>query len=358
MRNAYSREKLKTITAISVFLILSCSDPVSEKVRTVRDFSWSPQTISYPGSNQTWMFDIWGSSNSNVYAVGHCATSAAGTMYLFNGTQWQTTGYHAAEGGPINGAVILWAIDGTSQTNVVAAGARMATNPIPPPTFVEFPLVIRFDGNTWTELPINDTLSIRDVDAVSESEVWVCGTSHVIYRHDGFTWQSDSLPIVLPQQRAVSFNCIVRHSSGDVYTIGWVNDLNSSIVTYYILRKQNNVWSVIDSSNLRTSWGESALWIGPSGVIYSVGGGVFKRGANSWTNIYDSPVLLKGIAGNSDENIIVGGFTEARHFNGIDWFRIPALISDSIDYEGIWMNGENVFVVGTTNSASIVFRGN
>ena len=52
-----------------------------------RTYTWTIDTLSYPGSAQTIMQSIWGSSPSDVYVVGH-NDGGYGKMYHFDGKMW------------------------------------------------------------------------------------------------------------------------------------------------------------------------------------------------------------------------------------------------------------------------------
>lgn len=58
-----------------------------------------------------YLYDLWGSSGDDVYAVG-----TNGTIIHYNGSTWSEMT------NPTNGGIALFAVWGTSQTNVFSAG--------------------------------------------------------------------------------------------------------------------------------------------------------------------------------------------------------------------------------------------
>jgi hypothetical protein len=150
----FGMKTLFTISCIAAMLLLGCEKSPNgpEPVKDPRQYSWTVDTLAYPGSLQTNMRDIWGSSPKDVYVVGHNDQPGPGTMFRFDGKIWRTTGFHAAEGGTVSGPVGFSAIYGFAANNVWAVGERIKSNRNPPPNFLDSSLVIHFDGNQWREL--------------------------------------------------------------------------------------------------------------------------------------------------------------------------------------------------------------
>jgi hypothetical protein len=82
---------LSSILVYSLLHIGCEDDPPPKPPNTPkpkRDFVWTIDTLEYPGSYQTLMYDIWVDSPSNAYVVGYNDNGGFGTMYHFNGTRW------------------------------------------------------------------------------------------------------------------------------------------------------------------------------------------------------------------------------------------------------------------------------
>jgi hypothetical protein len=55
-------------------IFLGCKKDNLVDVKPIKDprtYSWTADTLGYPGAYQTLMTDIWGSSHNDVYVVGH-----------------------------------------------------------------------------------------------------------------------------------------------------------------------------------------------------------------------------------------------------------------------------------------------
>ena len=79
------------VTIACMFFGLCCKDdptkPPDEIIKKPREYTWTIDTLSYPGSMQTNMQDIWASSPANVYVVGR-NERGYGKMYHFNDISW------------------------------------------------------------------------------------------------------------------------------------------------------------------------------------------------------------------------------------------------------------------------------
>ncbi|MBI2428746.1 MAG: hypothetical protein HYV29_08130, partial [Ignavibacteriales bacterium] len=115
---------------IILLLFPGCKDePVKpEIIKDPRTYTWTLDTLAYPGSFQTSMMDMWGSSPTDVYVVGHNESPGPGTMYHFDGSKWSTTKFHSAEGGPISGALSLTSVYGFSKDDIWVVGERFYDN--------------------------------------------------------------------------------------------------------------------------------------------------------------------------------------------------------------------------------------
>jgi len=103
---------------------------------------------------------VWGSSPTNVFAVGD-----AGTILRYDGSAWSPM----SSGTPR----VLLGVWGTGNT-VFAVG--------------DAGTVLRYNGTTWTSIgpgPVDDLLAVW---GSSERDVYVTGSSGIILRYDGSTW--------------------------------------------------------------------------------------------------------------------------------------------------------------------------
>lgn len=97
------RQSFLFVSIILITISFGCKSPSGPDVlKNPREYTWTIDTLAYPGSFQTNMNDIWASSPSDVYVVGHNSDGFR-KMYHFNGNTWKPIGLNPIEGGTIAG---------------------------------------------------------------------------------------------------------------------------------------------------------------------------------------------------------------------------------------------------------------
>ena len=109
------------------------------------------------------LYGIWGSSGSDIFAVGE-----DGVILHYGGTTWsmmetQTQQYF----------LDVW---GTSSTDVFAVGTSGT--------------ILHYDGNAWSAMVSGITSKIREVWGSSSSDVYAVGDHGRILHYDGITWSA------------------------------------------------------------------------------------------------------------------------------------------------------------------------
>ena len=146
---------------------------------------WTEATPSLPvGWSGGSLIDVWGSSASDVYAVGW---STGPLLYHNDGTGWTEVGSSLSSGGYLNG---VW---GSSASDVYAVG-----------TGTNATRDLSQDGTGWTDaspsLPVGWSYgNLRSVWGSSASDVYAVGwgsNGPLLYHNDGTGWSeaSSSLP--------------------------------------------------------------------------------------------------------------------------------------------------------------------
>jgi hypothetical protein len=141
---------------------------------------------------------VWGAAANNVFAVGSHIQSTAGAILHFDGSAWtEMTGPSVP---PRDDAVIVWrSVWGSSGDDVYAVGARYKTAATPTTGLLEpTALVAHYDGTSWSEveLPSGSNREILDVWGTSASNVYLVGDFQpgdgndegIILRFDGSSW--------------------------------------------------------------------------------------------------------------------------------------------------------------------------
>lgn len=159
--------------------------------RHPRDYVWTIDTLSYPGSFQTTMKRMYAASAKDIYVVGH-NEDGGGKMYHYDGKGWKPVGLSIFEGGYISGSKDLWSIHGFGSNNIYAVGERIYSNDNPPPNFLDSSIIIHFDGTKWTEVKIERARRLTTVWDASPMDIWAGGSNGTLYHFDGTSWKLKS----------------------------------------------------------------------------------------------------------------------------------------------------------------------
>jgi hypothetical protein len=344
---------LLTACFLAVFCF-SCKDhgiePPPPPPKNPREYTWTRDTIAYPGSYQTLMNRIWGRSARDLYIVGHNDQPGPGTMFHYDGSSWSTTHFHVADGGTVAGAVSLSSVYGFASNDVWAVGERIQTNPTPPPNFIDSSLTIHFDGTRWAEVRLLGGRYLMDVWGTSSKDVWTGGTYGTLAHFDGSRWRRETLPLTIPPG-GYFYVMYIGGTGNDVFLSANINLDSIGQVNSYLFERKVNSWSLADSFVVGSTerWGPYGFWTNADGDLFSFGDGVYEWLSGSWTKIAVFGVHITGMAGTTKNNTFaVSESGRIFHFNGTDWFEFASLADPSIQYVAAWTDGREAFVVGWT----------
>jgi hypothetical protein len=339
--------RLSTVVALMLILSqMSCKrGPVEPGLKNPREYSWTIDTLAYPGSIQTLMGSLWASSPTDVYAVGHNDVGP-GTMYHFDGHVWRA----------IDPALSIGTVEqafGFASNDVWAVGEHITYNPKPPPTFLDSSLAIHFNGTKWQEIDLERSGGLLSVWGSAPTDVWMGGLNGTLFHFNGISVQKDSLPILIPvdQETPYGIYSIAGSSQDDVYLLLYA-PMPSGLSRNYLFQHKKEGWVAVDS----TFGSFARIWMSPSGKLYSVGYGVYAREGAKWVQVLDTWFTSNGICGPGDGDLfVVGGYESSTgisgvvyHFDGVDWFQFKDLSLDDVGYTGVWTDGKEVFIVGQT----------
>jgi hypothetical protein len=340
-------------------LSLSCEDSptAAGQSKDPRTYTWTIDTLAYPGSFETRMQQIWGSSPHDVYVVGH-NDQAFGKMWHFDGNKWADVKLSTAQGGTIGGSIDLAALLGFASNDVWAVGERIHSNYQPPPNFFDSSLVIHYDGVRWTEATFPPRGPLMSVWGTSDLDLWAGGEDGVIHHFNGSTWSERLLDSSFAGLKyPLQITSIAGFSSNDVYAAVYKPDqsppVDSTVV--YLYHFNGHQWTKTDSTleSIGSSLAFGTILYAVESALYTAGGLVSRKEGNRWVRILDDDYVAR-IGGNRMNNLFaVGGEERVYHYNGADWKRYEQFKDPIVFNVGVWTDGAEVFVIGTTfNSPS------
>jgi hypothetical protein len=113
---------------------------------------------------ENWLKGVWGSSATDVYAVGE-----NGTILHYGGSEWSKMNSMTIEH--------LYAVWGTSGANIYAVGAAGT--------------ILHFNGVLWSdEIQSGTTNNLRAIWGSGTNDIYVVGDKGTILHYDGSNWSS------------------------------------------------------------------------------------------------------------------------------------------------------------------------
>jgi hypothetical protein len=338
-------------------LSLSCKDEptkptLEEPPKSPRDYTWTIDTITYPGSWQTNMQSIWGSSASDIYIVGHNDQPGPATMFHYNGTNWSTTNFHSASGGTISGAVSLEDVYGFGSNDVWVIGTRYQTDNS------DSSFIMHYNGNQWIEQQIQRGRTLQTVWGISSNDVWAGGLEGTLFHYNGAQWQKVTIPF------KGWFAEIEGTTSNDIYGITYHYSPGIYDTTVWsLLHWDGNSWTTQIQFNedyyTPDKFGTYSIHY-ISGTYYSAGRGYYKKVGSTWDRIYyneNRPVFLDFAAIGESDVFVVGDRGLVYHYNGGDWYQFTQFNSINIMFGGCWRTERDVFIVGHNGNKTVVLHG-
>jgi len=312
-------------------------NPVEPPAHNSRDYNWTVETISYPGSGQTMMMDLYAADAKNIWVVGHNAASM-GQMYYYDGHGWTLVKLSF-------GSMDLAAVTGFNKDNVWAVGVKW------PQGSPQVGLIIHYDGKNWIEMSPEGINTLVSVWGNGPNDVWFGGLAGSLLHFDGSSIRPDSVPHAIPPDGGWGFYAGAGKSNDDAYAVLVGEPLTNHVAWSYTFNRRSGTWVFIDSSNGYIN----SLWYSPWGKLYRTGAGIGYWSPLGWNylNLYG---FTRGIYGVSDDNLFAVG-SSVWHWNGVDWYEFTNLPSVSFSKYKVWTDGREAFVVGTDGSNTYVLHG-
>ncbi len=281
---------------------------------------WQPELSDSNGAFMS-LSSVWGSSASDVFAVG--GSCDGGVITRYDGKGWTSPPTGCV--GFMNAAFSsIW---GTSAMDVFAVG----TGALPPSSHS---VVVHYDGQQWTE-SFSRTCSfcarLLAVWSTSAADAYVAGDSGIILHYDGTSWHLQA------SGTTQTLKAIWGTSGTDIFAVGaagtilhydgtlWQPQSSGTTVSLAVVQgaSGSNVFVAGESGAIlhydgvtwttQSSGTTSSLY----GIWVSSGGQAFAVGANStilhfdgmnWTpQLSGAPMLVMGVWGSSPSNLVAVG---------------------------------------------------
>ncbi len=304
---------------------------------TSHEYTWEEFIIGDDGNSNV-LYDVWGTDENNVYAVG--GVTINDTTYgiiHWDGTEWKP---ERKIGG-------LHSIYGFSENDIWAAGGT----------------VVHFDGNKWNPIDaklVNNQAVILD-PVLFENREYTCiwGTSSDnLYlgnlRRNIVHWNGRFASVEDLPEDGIVFDI---HGIDKNHIIAAGNDL---YLPGFAFTKDQNSWKLIPELLFEHIDLES-VYTRNSKEAYLCGSGIvdYFDGKSTLHSDITTQALNK-IRGNKETaDMFAVGYKEILHFNGIDWksYRTELSIINESNFRSVFLVGKKVFIVGYRGSKGIIIIG-
>ena len=303
---------------------------------------------------------VWGNAANNYWAVGE-----GGTILHYDGTSWQPQ-----TSGTLNKLYSVW---GSSSTDIWAVG--------------ELGTVLHYDGAAWTLTGAPTTGTLARVFGSSPDNVWIVGStaipnSVVLKKIAGTTFSS----VTVPGAGSVNLYDVWTSGPTDVWVAGAYNSANMSKTVFHLDASGNwtgstpmdafgpstvyalsgssatDVWAATEYDGLyqlgqtitkQEATGNLAsnnysIWSsGPGSVIFGTAdGNLFHRGLNRNNAYAAAPVAtaavptVVAISGSGPADVTVARKDPARplsHFDGKVWSAAPNPPAVETNINDVWV---------------------
>jgi hypothetical protein len=265
---------------------------------------------------------VWGSSPTNVFAVGD-----SGMILHYNGSTWSTV-----TSGTTSNLTAIW---GDSSTEIFAVGWDGE--------------ILHYNGSAWSRMTSGISGdALLGVCGSASNDVFAVGTGDTILHYNGNIWKR-----MATGTENCQFYGVWGNSATTVFTVCTGEDWGAGYLKWYskVLRYDGAAWSEVCRSVAHRLYG---VWGSSPTDVFAAGsnGEILYYDGSLWTtltsgNTYDLPHgLLVGVWGSSSTNVFtVGRGGTILQYNGTAWNQIRDSTTDML-YD-IWGSSPaDIFAVG------------
>ena len=304
---------------------------------------WRTDSLGYFMSH---LLDVWGTSPTNVYAVGLLQTiGSEPTRFIthFDGSNWTTLRDDSLSWWL--GAGVLAGIHGSSDSSIFVVGSRYHSNPAT--GFAAF-----WNGRRWKDISPRNSKPLFSVWSRSAMEAYACGDSGTLLRYNGTTWKA------LQSGTALDIWQITSLTNGNIYAVA--SDFFNSFAGSAVLRIDGESVALDHSFPVGQKFG---LWGTTPSLIYATGEGTFKKADRAdWIEIStpNPRVVMWSVSGTGSNNVFVAGaYGAVIHWSGKSWMFYDELYDRSSfkSYFKVFAIGNKCFLAGNTPSLAMITIG-
>ncbi|MDY6835380.1 MAG: IPT/TIG domain-containing protein [Chloroflexota bacterium] len=268
---------------------------------TILHYNGSSWTSMDSGTTE-WLYSVWGASSSSVFVAG-----GDGSVLYYDGSNWSTL----VEGPQSYQYESIW---GSSASDVFGVGSDGT--------------VMHYDGSAWSPMSSGITQTLFSVWGISSMDVFAVGDDGIIIQYDGSSWST-----MTGGSESYWLEGIWGSSGSDVFAVG-----SDGVILHYNGTAWSSMVSGIDQ-RLMSVWGSS------SSDVFAVSdeGAVLHYDGSSWSPMTSGTTnLLECIWGSSRYNVFaVGRYGTILHYTEWD----PPTIISFAPTEGT--TGDSVVISGT-----------
>ncbi|MCJ7554568.1 MAG: hypothetical protein MUO34_11865 [Ignavibacteriaceae bacterium] len=289
---------------------------------TTHNYTWTEYTI---GEWQSALYDVWGTDENNVYAVGSLE---------INGTHYSVLHYNGFSWVPITDTVGGTSIYGFSSTDIWIIGGG----------------VYHYNGTSWER---------KDGKRIGNQ---IIPLDTVLFNNSPYTsiWGTSSSNLYLGNQWGKIIHWDGQKAEVLIDFDIWITDIYGTTGTNIWLTAEGENEIVIARFNGITferlnyyppyRFPMNTVYSLNSKEIYVGGDGVFRKEENNWIteDVDKNKGAVYKIRGTNSNNIFaVGAYSVVHHFNGIDWKFYDELYTPAGGInQSVFNTGNKVFIVG------------
>lgn len=298
---------------------------------TAFNYTWEEYAI---GEWNSVLYDVWGSDENNVYAVGGVRVNdtSYGVIH-WDGTEWSI---FSQFGGGV-------AIHGFSANEIWSAGGA----------------VYNFDGNEWNRVDGftsgNQSFPLDQVlfDNRPYSSIWGTSSNNLYFGNQRGVivhWNGTNASVVYTHDSQVAVQDLDGYSKDYILGVG-IGLVPPLLVVNY----DGSNWNKLTVANDPSMYSVTIL---TKKLSYFAGNGIYQMRDNSFSRTYTSGYVMYDVEYNHQNGVIAacGPFDGMYLNNGVEWRDYRGQItSDNTSYSGIFMINNTIFCVGSTlNEAKII----